>query len=222
MSELIRCELHCHSNYSKDSDLSLESIIATCKAKDIKVIALTDHNEIQGAFELQKIAPDWLTVIPAEEIATKQGDVIGLFLREKITARLDIHETIRQIHDQGGVVLLPHPFDRIRKEAVGLKVTESVKDTIDFIEVFNARCVFAGDNAKAKKFAELHNIPGFVGSDAHTTGEYGNASCYIKPFSTPEEFVTNLKEAKLTHKPANKWVHITTKMVKIKKKRSRL
>lgn len=217
---MLRCELHCHSEYSRDSSLSLERIIATCEKRGVHVVALTDHNEIAGAQKLKDMAPDWLHVIVGEEVATAQGDVIGLFLTERIAPRLDIKETIRQIHAQGGLVLIPHPFDRIRREAIGREVLDSVKDDIDFIEVFNSRCLLTGDNHQAAQFADKHRIPTFVGSDAHTAGEYGNATCsIIEPPKTAEHFKKLLEQATLQYKYASKTVHIQTAFTKIAKRR---
>lgn len=217
----VLAELHCHSEYSRDCSVPLEAIIARCKKQNIRVIALTDHDEIAGALRLREIAPKWLKVIIGEEIATAQGDVIGLFLKERIAPRQGIKQTIHQIKEQGGVVLLPHPFDRLRREAVGELVAGRVVREIDFLEIFNARCVFGGDNAKATIFAAEHNVPVFVGSDAHTLSEYGRALNLMEEFQTPKEFVASLSAARFTTKKSPLSVHLTTKFVKIKKKRNR-
>lgn len=211
-------ELHCHSNYSKDCNLSIDTIIHLCTEHSIGVIALTDHNEIAGAVELQQKAPKNLQVILGEEIATAQGDLIGLFLKEYIAPRQDIAKTIDQIHSQGGLALLPHPFDRLRREAVGKMVTRAVAERIDFIEIFNARCVFSGDNTHAKQFAKEHNIPAFVGSDAHLPREYGNALNLIESFTDAISFKKSLASATFTTKAAGIGVHINTKLVKLSKR----
>jgi hypothetical protein len=108
MADLLRADLHCHSCYSKDSNLSLEKLIEACKKAGVNVVALTDHNEIEGGLRLREMAPHWLTVIVGEEIASVDGDIIGLFLKERIEPRLPIFETIRQIREQGGLVMVPH------------------------------------------------------------------------------------------------------------------
>lgn len=217
----VKAELHCHSEYSRDCSVSLEAIIDRCKEENIRVIALTDHDEIAGAERLKAIAPKWLHVIVGEEIATAQGDVIGLFLKERIAPRQGIKQTIHQIKEQGGVVLLPHPFDRIRREAVGEVTASRIVRDIDFLEIFNSRCVFGGDNARATIFAAESNLPVFVGSDAHTLPEYGRATNLIEEFSGTKEFVVNLKNATFVTRKSPLRVHLTTKFVKIKKKRTK-
>jgi len=216
---MLRAELHCHSEFSRDADTALDQLITLCKERQIDVIALTDHNEIAGAVRLKQLAPKWLKVIVAEEIASAEGDIIGLFLQEKIPARLSVAGTIAAIRAQGGLVLIPHPFDRIRHEAVGLKVVEEIKDQIDFIEIFNSRCLIHGDNQRAKQYATAHNIPAFVGSDAHTRSEYGRSVNVIEPFKTPAEFKANLEKATFVTRYASPFVHAKTKLVKIKKRK---
>ncbi len=215
-----RAELHCHSHYSKDCNLSVHAIIDRCAQKQINVIALTDHNEIAGALELRKQAPEWLRVIVGEEIATNEGDVIGLFLQGRIAPKQPIMQTITAIHDQGGLVLLPHPFDRLRHEAVGKKVVPSILREIDFIETFNARCIFPGDNHAAAHVAETERIPGFVGSDAHLASEYGNALNIIEgEWNSTEQFAERLRQAHFITQTASPVVHLQTKLVKMRKRR---
>jgi predicted metal-dependent phosphoesterase TrpH len=209
-----RVELHCHSRYSKDSNLSLEKIVAACRRERIDAIALTDHNDIRGALELQAMAPGWLRVIVGEEIATADGDLVGIFLRERIEPRLPIEETIRQIHAQGGLAIAPHPFDRLRHEAMGGAVLTRVQHEIDFVESFNARCVFAGDNQVAAAFVREHGLAGCVGCDAHWSGEHGNAVCVMRPFEGAKEFTASLRAATFECRPAGPLVHVGTAVVK--------
>jgi hypothetical protein len=217
-------ELHCHSIYSRDCNLRLDKIIDRCRQRGISLIALTDHNEIAGAMMLKKIAPEWLTVVVAEEITTKQGDIIGLFLQEKIEPHQDIETTIDLIKEQGGLVLLPHPFDRFRSEAVGGKIVEQIKDRIDAIEVFNARCLLRADNKRAKTYAERHAILPFVGSDAHTKREYGRAVNVMNwEGSNPHELkeselkkalIKNLAHAHFRTRSSGAMAHVSTAIIK--------
>lgn len=193
MKEL-RAELHCHSIYSKnDGVLTPEQIVAVAKKKKIDIIAITDHNEIKGALELQKIAPEWLKVIIGEEITTKQGDIIGLFLNQKIAPFQDIRETIKEIKKQGGLVFVPHPLDRMRQNSIGEIVLNAIKNQINAVEVFNARVIVGADNQKAKLWARENNIAGFVGSDAHFASEFGKATtCLISEFNGEDAFFESL------------------------------
>lgn len=214
----VRAELHCHSTYSADCLLSLETIIDLCLVKKIDVIALTDHNEIKGAQRLKSIAPKWLKVIIGEEIATAQGDVIGLFLTKRIEAKQPIGDTIHQIKAQGGLVLLPHPFDRVRREAVGEAIIDQVRTEIDFLEIYNARTLLQNDNLLAQEYANRYNLATFVGSDAHLATEYGRATCQMSPFSSPSEFVASLKRATFVSRRSSPFVHVATKATKLIKK----
>jgi predicted metal-dependent phosphoesterase TrpH len=212
--QLLRAELHCHSRYSKDSNLSLENMVEALQRARVDVVALTDHNTIEGALKLTEIAPKWLTVIVGEEIATAEGDLLGLFLHTRIEPRLSVAETIRQIREQGGLVIVPHPFDRLRQEAMGAEALERTMDQVDFVETFNARCVFPADNAAAEKFVLERGLHGSVASDAHWASEHGNATCLIAPFKDAATFAESLRGARFTTKRANMLVHVGTAIVK--------
>lgn len=219
---LFLTELHCHSNWSRDCDVSLTTIIERCAARNISVIALTDHNEIAGAQELQQMAPDWLTVIAGEEIATAEGDVIGLYLKEKIEPRQPIDVTIKEIRRQGGLVLLPHPFDRIRREAVGAAVLDRIKDDLDAIEVYNSRCLWPADNRLSAAYARRHGLTAFVGSDAHVAREYGRSVVALTARPTDAaSFKKLLTSGRLIKKWSDPFVHGRTWLVKRRKKRSK-
>lgn len=207
----LRAELHCHSQHSPCSQMSLEQLIEQCCKKEISIVALTDHNTTIGAFELQKQAPDWLTVIIGEEVHSREGDVIGLFLTENIAPEQPIEETIKQIKSQGGLVLLPHPMDRLRKSAVGPEVAERVKNSLDFISIFNSRCLFNADNKKAAGFAKANHIPSYVESDAHSTAEVGRALNVIPPYKNPEEFKESLKQATFITRASGPVAHLRSK-----------
>ena len=222
-SDPIRVELHCHSRYSKDSVQSLDAIIRACKRRRVDVLALTDHNEIEGAVKMKAVAPDWLTVIVGEEVATADGDLTGLFLTEKIPARLSMAETIERIHAQGGLAVAPHPFDRLRHEAMGGEQLARVKDAVDFVEVFNSRNVFDADNHSSQLFVNRHNLAGVVASDAHWPREVGTSVCVIEPFDgTSADFAAKLRNAKLEPHRSNMLVHVGTAVVKRAKKLRRM
>jgi predicted metal-dependent phosphoesterase TrpH len=217
---IVRAELHCHSHYSPDSRLSLPDLIAACEKQGITCVALTDHNTIEGALELHSGAPSWLQVIIAEEVSTLQGDVIGLFLHARIEPGLSMLETIAQIKAQGGIVLLPHPFDRIRKGAAGLTVTKEIQNDIDFIEIFNSRCLIPTDNQRARRYSKKERLLPYVGSDAHTASEYGNANCFLEAFATPEEFRKSLAHATFKTKSGGLVPHLKSHIAKRGKKAS--
>jgi predicted metal-dependent phosphoesterase TrpH len=131
----------------------------------------------------------------AEEISTSDGEVIGIFLSEEIRPRLSAAETVDRIHDQGGLVLIPHPFCRYRPHVIPAAVLEELIEKIDIIEVWNARTPVEDDNAKAAAFAEQWAKPVTVGSDAHTPRELGKTFMEMPRFGSPAEFLESLRAA---------------------------
>lgn len=216
------CIIHCHSEYSRDSRLSLDRIIHACEQQGITTIALTDHNEIAGAQRLQQMAPDWLNVIVGEEVSTQQGDLLALFLQSRIPAGLSVDATIEAIHAQGGLAVLPHPFDRLRREAMGAEESERIAALIDAVETFNSRCIFPLDNTRALEFARRHEIVGIAAADAHTRLEYRSATMQIEDWETPAEFLANLRRAQSRLRYASTLVHVQTVWDKRIKKRTQI
>ena len=193
---MLKADLHVHSEYSPDSESSLGDIIDHCTANGINCVAITDHNEIAGAVELKKIAP--FNVIVGEEILTSSGEIIGLFLTEHIPAQLSAEETVKRIKAQGGLVLIPHPFDRyFRPSAIDREALETIVSDVDIIEVFNSHTVICSDSGQALKFAKKHGLLASAGSDAHLVSELGNAYIEMPDFSSIEEFKRSLARGKL-------------------------
>ena len=142
-----KIEFHVHTKYSKDSRSELPRLVEDCLAKKIDVLVVTDHNEIEGAVRLKAIAP--FQVIIGEEILTNKGEIVGLFLKDRIPPGLSPDKTISLIKKQGGLVYLPHPYDSFtRKTAVEAEVLTAVARKVDMIEVHNGRTIFSSDNQK--------------------------------------------------------------------------
>ncbi|MDX2160480.1 MAG: PHP domain-containing protein [bacterium] len=223
--QLWNVELHSHTQWSKDCIVSLEKLVSVCAARGIDRIAITDHNTADGALAMQKIAPD--LVIVGEEIMTTHGELLGYFVQESIPAGLSPHETIRRLREQGAVISVSHPYDRLRKGAWEETDLLAILDQVDAIEIFNARCLYRQDNAKAINLARERNLIGTVGSDAHTRGEYGLATMHMEPFEGASSFVESLRAAQ-GHTRLNyshPVVHVHSKTAKWGKKlglRSRL
>src|SRR5919199_6913408 len=148
----MKVELHSHTHHSHDCLLTDEAIIAVCQRRGIGALAVTDHNQIAGAFELQSRAP--FPVIIGEEIFTAQGEIIGLFLREFIPRDLPVQETIARIKAQGGLVYVPHPFDSFRKGAIGRETLDAIRADVDLLEVLNARNLRLQDDDRAYRYAQ--------------------------------------------------------------------
>lgn len=174
-------DLHIHSKYSFDSFSEPNRIICAAKRKGLNGIAITDHNTIKGGIETRKINQDQnFLVIVGCEISTDIGDIIGLFLTEEIKSRNSM-EVIEEIHHQGGIAVLPHPYK-------GHKLNDEVIKEIDVVEGFNAR-TSEEDNSKAIKLAEQYNKPVVAGSDAHFYCEIGASKIVLNSNEVKNEIL---------------------------------
>jgi predicted metal-dependent phosphoesterase TrpH len=212
---LIKADLHLHTIYSGDSRSRLEQIIARCNEVGINCIAVTDHNTIAGAVEMRKIAP--FKVIVGEEIHTANGEVIGYFLTQEIPKGLSPAETVRRIREQGGLVAVPHPFDRLRGSAIQRPALEAILPDIDIIEVLNARSILRRYNTMAKRFAQKHGLVASAGSDAHTPGEIGRAYVEMPDFDGRDGFLKALRQGKIMGQVSPRIVHFKSTLAKIRR-----
>ena len=171
----MKCDLHIHSCYSFDSNALPKEIVDKAIKEGIDCIAITDHGEIEGAFEAIEYSKGKpILIIPGIEIESKEGDILGLNVKEKIPDNLSAKETIKRIKEMGGFVVIPHPFGLFWKFKGNLK--ELIKE-IDAIEVLNASN-FERWNKIAEKFAKEYGIPFTVGSDSHSLDFIGK--CYLE------------------------------------------
>ena len=158
-------DLHVHSKYSFDSLSEPASIIRTAKRKGLDGVAITDHNTIKGAVEAARINSDGdFMIVVGSEVATEAGDIIGLFLTEEIRSR-ESSQVIEEIHRQGGVAVLAHPYK-------GHRLNDQITEQVDVIEAFNSR-VGREDNRRALMLAQKHKKRMIAGSDAHFCSEIG-------------------------------------------------
>jgi predicted metal-dependent phosphoesterase TrpH len=209
----IQVDLHIHSCYSTDSLLSLEELIEAVTRRGLGAIAVLDHNVIDGAFALREIAP--FPVIVGEEILTTEGEIAGLFLQGWIPPKLTPAQTVARIKEQGGLVYVPHPFDRYRSSALGERALLEITDQVDVLEVLNARALYSADNERAANWARQHNIPGGAGSDAHSIYELGRAYVEMEPFSDKETFLANLRQGEVGGGLSSPHVHVYSTWAKI-------
>jgi len=201
---LIDVDLHMHTDHSGDCATPVEVLLQTAKAHGLGAIAVTDHNEISGALEAQALAAGYgVKVIVAEEVKTaSQGEVIGLFLQEKIPRGLTLAETVAEIRRQGGLVYVPHPFDRMHAVPDYEHLLDIVED-VDAIEVYNPRVAIGSFNEEAARFAAKYRIPAGAGSDAHVAQGLGSVRVRMRDFDGPEEFMESLREADILTKPSS-------------------
>ncbi len=218
MDETIKIDMHVHTRYSSDSLMSEKGIISACMKRGLTGAAVTDHNTIRGALALKRSAPRDFKVIVGQEIETQEGEIMGYFLEEEIPPQLSPEETVERIKLQGGLVGIPHPFGSFRKSNIRKDALEKVIKRVDIIEVFNSRNICAKDDRKAVNLARENGVAPAAGSDAHLDCEVGNAYVEIDGFTTPQQFLQNLRSAKLITNRSTPWVHTVTGCVKLLRK----
>ena len=189
---MVRVDLHLHSIFSHDGRSSLAELIERSRECGLDRIALTDHNTVEGALELARIAPE-LTIV-GEEAKTREGEVIGLFITERLTPYMSAEEVMDLIHDMGGLTYLPHPLDRHRSHFRSERVVE-LADRIDIIETYNPWCDAASNAAAAKLAADLGKAAA-TGSDSHAVEEMGRSWMEIDEYSDPADFLKKLRDAR--------------------------
>ena len=167
-----------------DSSNHLPQLLQLAHERVIDRLAITDHNTIRGALKAKEMDPE--LVIIGEEIMTPKGELIAYFLTEEVPAHLSPTETVERLRKQDAFISIPHPFDLLR-HSWHMQDLLDILPMVDAIEVFNSRCLSAGINERARTFAENHDIPGTVGSDAHSLGELGLATMLLPPFLTAED-----------------------------------
>ncbi len=201
---LIDVDIHMHTDHSHDCVTPVEVLLATARERGLGAIAVTDHNEISGAHAAREKAAEYgVKVIVGEEVKTKdQGEVIGLFIEEKIPRGMSLEETIAEIRRQGGLVYVPHPFDRLHS-VPDYEHLLAVVDDVDAIEIFNPRIAIAAWNEEAVRFAGKYRIPGGAGSDAHVAQGLGSVRIRMRDFDGPEEFLESLRDADILGRPSS-------------------
>ncbi len=212
---MLKADFHIHTKYSMDCNSSLEDIINRCLETGISCITIADHDAIEGALNMAGLAP--FKVIVAEEVLTPQGEVIGMFIKEKVPSGLPIEQAIARIKDQGGLVCLPHPFDAIRGLRIDGRQLEELVPQVDMIEVFNARSHFINSANKAHTFARKFELPGTAGSDAHTIGEIGETYVEMPEFNNSKDFLKALRQGRIHRHGSSLLVHLSSFWAKIGK-----
>jgi predicted metal-dependent phosphoesterase TrpH len=208
-------EFHCHTFASKDSLTRPVDLVAAARRRRIDRVVVTDHNSIVGAREAQAIAPE--LIIVGEEIMTTKGEILAAFVKEEIPAGLSPLETIVRLKEQGAFISVSHPFEKLR--AGGWKETDllEILPLVDAIEVYNSRCMLPRFNHLAQDFAEKHNIPGTVGSDAHAAFELGRALLLVDQFEGPEGLRKIIRGAKSRVRWSPWWFHFVSRYASMKK-----
>jgi hypothetical protein len=207
-------DLHMHTSWSHDCSTDVVDLLDHAEAQGLGAIAVTDHNALGGALEAVELARGRdLFVIPGEEVKTDgQGEVIGLFLREEIPRGLSFAEAVSAIRAQGGLVYVPHPFDRMHAIPDAATLHRHLAE-IDVLEVYNARLLFDAYNDEALRFARKYDLTAGAGSDAHVLPGVGTGAVRMRRFDGPEEFLISLRGGEILRRPKSlvylqglKWV----------------
>jgi predicted metal-dependent phosphoesterase TrpH len=205
---LIDVDLHMHTDHSHDCATPVEVLLATAREQGLGAIAVTDHNEVSGALEARAQADRFgiepaVKVIVGEEVKTAgEGEVIGLFIEERIPRGMTLAETVAEIKRQGGVVYVPHPFDRMHA-VPDYEHLLPVLDEVDAIEVFNPRVAIGAFNEEAARFAAKYRIPAGAGSDSHVAQGLGSVRVKMRDFEGPQEFLQSLRDAEIVTRPTS-------------------
>ena len=213
---MIKADLHIHTCYSADCLTPLERIVERCLEQGIDCIAVADHNTIAGALRLREIAP--FKVIIAEEVLTVVGEIMGLFLSEKVARGLSARETISKIRSQGGLVAIPHPFGRSLPWHPSVLTSAEILSQVDIIEAFNSRTPFSGSIRRAAMLAKEQGKPASAGSDAHTLGEIGRAYVEMPEFDGPDDFLKSLAQGQIFGRKSSYLPHFASAWAKIRKR----
>ncbi len=212
----MKVDLHVHTIHSPDSLTPCADVLRWADRRGIERLAITDHDTVAGALILSELAPE--RIIVGEEIRTSQGEIIGLFLEREIAPGLTPAETARRIHEQGGLVYVPHPTDRARlSSALAPQALAAISDQVDLIEVLNARVTFALDNRAAEELAYQYGLLRGAGSDAHQGYEIGSAYVETPPFADAASLKSALAQGQIGGHLSFPLVHMGSTYAKLAK-----
>jgi predicted metal-dependent phosphoesterase TrpH len=210
-------DLHCHTSASFDSLAKPEAVMRAAASRGLTHLAVTDHDRIDAALRSRDNAPEGLTVIVGEEVKTADGDLVAIFIEKLVRPGLPAAETIAAIREQGGLVGVPHPFDRFRgygrKSGADLA---AIAGLVDWVEVYNARVVGGSANERAAEFAREHGLPGLCASDSHTVLEVGVSSNAVSGDpGTPAGLLAALADVEMHPYHASYYVRAWTPLAKL-------
>ncbi len=190
----VRVDLHSHTMWSGDATTTPDELEQAVRAAGIDVLCITDHTTINGALELAGGLP--CRVVVGEELRTHAGEIIGLFLTQRLPFGLAPRDAARRIRDQGGVVYVPHPFDPMRANLREPELVDLAEQgLLDAVEVRNAKTSLEHLNERAAGFAATYGLAAGAGSDAHVPEAIGSAYVEMPDFDGPDAFLEALREA---------------------------
>ncbi len=210
----MKADLHAHTHFSRDAVTSVKTFVRRYERAGIDCVAVSDHNNVDGALAVRESAG--FQVIVSEEVRATEGEIIGLFLRESVPKGLSPEDTVRAIREQGGLVLVPHPFDRMRRSPLREEALLRILPDVDVIEVFNSRTILRSDDERARRLAEEHGKLMSAATDAHTPWEIGLAYTEMPPFEGPGDFLIALGKGRVAGRRCFIGFHALSTWAKIK------
>ena len=200
-----RADLHMHTNLG-DGWASPAKVIEVAIARGLNLIAVTDHDHIEGAKRVADLLAQGdypLRLITGVEVSTRQGHLLGLFVKKAPKHLRSVEESIDAIKEQGGLVYLEHPYDTSRRN-LQEKAIERIAGQIDIVEVVNGRSGVEV-NRRAEELRSTLGVPGGAGSDAHTIREIGSVYVEMEAFDGAHDFLVKLRSGRIvTH--TNRWL----------------
>lgn len=207
MGDKVVVDFHVHTNHSRDSVVSFESMVEWARKAGVDVLVVMDHDVITGAVEFRErsraivAAGGWAPrIIIGEEVTSSGGEICGLFLEEPVPKGLSPIETMKRIRGQGGLVYIPHPFDLLKFKRLNTHELEKLAEYIDIIEVFNGKPRVVIANLLARRFMRTHDFAQAAGSDSHEPTHIGAGRVIMDDFKGPEEMMESLRNGRIKGK----------------------
>ena len=211
-------DFHVHTRFSRDSILGEATFARLAVERGLTHVAVTNHNNVEGAIAVRDTVQelglaDRLTVILGEEVSTSDGEVVGIFLQRTIPRGLSADETADAIHEQGGLVSIPHPFDPFRQSHIREQPLVALLEAgkVDMMEVFTSRVTLQRHNLAAAELAARYDVPGIACSDSHSAFEIAMSFNALPAFSTADELRVALPENEWHGSRSTVLIHLTTR-----------
>lgn len=210
---MFKVDLHTHSEASPDGGITAEQYARALESEKLDYIAITDHDRVDFALGLQKALGE--KIIVGEEITTKDGEIIGLFLKERVKPHMTALQTVHAIRDQGGLVYIPHPFETVRK-GIQQEALDAIAEFVDIVEVHNGRAL-QNQGVKAATWAKLHGKTGASSSDAHGYKGLGHSYSIVHEKPSRGSLVSSISMTSLAHRRAPFYTLLYPKMHRLAK-----
>jgi len=210
----LKVDFHSHTLYSSDSITPITVLIQAARKRGLDKLVVTDHNNIEGALEAHRLAPD--LIIVGEEVQTTQGEFLAAFVTVPLPKRLEPEEALKRLKDQGAFISISHPFDP-QRSGWPLETLEWLAPQIDAVEVRNARVIDANYNRLALEFAQSHHLPGNSGSDGHHQSEIGRCYTELPEFTDAASLRLAMQSAVPMGRISSPLVHFYSVWARIKK-----